>query len=97
MTTISNIKKQNKLKLDMINMKNSETFYQYNLKCNIFRILYDNYELNMKLQSYYNKAMLLKRRKIYKKAFFKNIKESIIEKQQRYNDIFDSMLELKRV
>jgi hypothetical protein len=76
MKYISDIIYEKKIKLENLKFENATKFYKINIKEKIFRLLFSNYEINIKLQKYFINIFKNKRKKHIVKSLFKKIKAS---------------------
>jgi hypothetical protein len=74
MKYISDIIYEKKIKLENLKFENATKFYKLNIKEKIFRLLFSNYEINIKLQKYFINIFKNKRKKHIVKSLFKKIK-----------------------
>lgn len=76
LSKITNIKRESKIKIEIIKFNNAIQFYVRNLKMKIFYFLFNNYELNIKLGNFFIKTMINKTKKIYRKMLLNKLKNN---------------------
>lgn len=79
MQFITKVLEEKRLKIEVANINSAENFYIFSVRKKVFKILYDNYDVNQKLQSYYSKALMSKRRRVYRSNFFIRLKRVYFE------------------
>lgn len=97
MNLIKDMKIQKRIKIEMIKETNALSYFNNNLKFRIFNRLKGELELNIKLQNYYNKAFLNKKRKYLLPIIFISLKRNWIETFQKIYVITNIINRKKRV
>lgn len=77
MKQITDTKIQAKIKIEILKVESSEKFRNINLKWKTLHLLQHNRYLRKKLERYYIKSFLIKRKKLVQKRFIESLKVNI--------------------
>jgi hypothetical protein len=97
MKEVAMVKREKQARVDQIKQKFATNFYNKHLISKGFKLIYDNYFVNKKLEQHYIKKMAKTRKLNYKRVVFKFLKENYNFYIGRYKVVEKRLLVTRKV